>query len=196
MTQLLQPFGANAARYFTNAIDTRTQGVDVIANYAVPLAGNSTLRAQAAYNHTETAITRISDTPPQLVGFENTLFSRVPPNDIEYRRFTCAQPEDNVRLMADWRKGVFNVVARTSRFGRYCSIEAIDQIYGAEWVTDLEFSYQFQSAVLGFGIQNIGNVLPDPNLLAVTNRGGRTFPRNAPFGFNGRYLYGRVGFTF
>jgi hypothetical protein len=43
---------------------------------------------------------------------------------------------------------------------------------------------------------NIGNVLPDPNVLAVTNRGGRTFPRNAPFGFNGRYLYGRVGFTF
>jgi iron complex outermembrane recepter protein len=193
---LLQPFGANAARYFTNAIDTTTKGVDVIANYAVALRGRSTLRAQAAYNHTQTAITRISPTPPPLVGFENTLFSRIPPNDIEYRRFTCAQPEDNLRLMADWRKGVFDVVVRSSRFGDYCSIEAIDQIYSAEWVTDLEFTYQFQSALFGFGIQNITNALPDQNLLAVTNRGGRTFPRNAPFGFNGRYLYGRIGFTF
>jgi iron complex outermembrane recepter protein len=193
---LLQPFGANGARYFTNAIDTTTKGVDVIANYAVPLRGSSTLRAQAAFNHTETAITRISPTPPQLVGFENTLFSSIPPNDIEYRRFTCAQPEDNLRLMADWRKGVFDVVVRSSRFGDYCSVEAIDQIYRAEWVTDLEFTYQFQSALFGFGIQNITNALPDQNLLAVTNRGGRTFPRNAPFGFNGRYLYGRVGFTF
>jgi len=196
ITELLQPFGANGARYFTNAIDTRTKGVDVIATYAVPLRANSRLRAQAAYNHTETAITRISPTPPQLVGFENTLFSRVPPNDIEYRRFTCAQPEDNLRLMADWRKGVFDVLVRSSRFGDYCSIEAIDQIYSAEWVTDVEFTYQFQSALFGFGIQNIGNAFPDQNLPPVSNRGGRTFPRNAPFGFNGRYLYGRVSFTF
>jgi iron complex outermembrane recepter protein len=196
IAELLQPFGANGARYFTNAIDTTTKGVDVIANYAVPLRGNSTLRAQAAYNHTQTAITRISPTPPQLVGFENTLFSSIPPNDIEYRRFTCAQPEDNLRLMVDWRKGVYDVVVRSSRFGDYCSIEAIDQIYSAEWVTDLEFTYQFQSALFGFGIQNITNALPDQNLLAVTNRGGRTFPRNAPFGFNGRYVYGRIGFTF
>jgi iron complex outermembrane receptor protein len=196
ITELLRPFGANGARYFTNAIDTTTKGVDIIANYAIPLRGNSTLRAQAAFNHTHTAITRISPTPPQLAGFDNTLFSRVAPNDIEYRRFTCAQPEDNLRLMADWRKGVFNALVRSSRFGDYCSVEAINQIYSAAWVTDLEFSYQFQSALFGFGIQNISNALPDENLLAVTNRGGRTFPRNAPFGFNGRYLYGRVGFTF
>jgi iron complex outermembrane receptor protein len=30
----------------------------------------------------------------------------------------------------------------------------------------------------------------------VSNRGGRTFPRNAPFGFNGRYAYLRLGYTF
>ena len=30
---LLAPFGANSARFFTNAIDTRTNGVDVTANY-------------------------------------------------------------------------------------------------------------------------------------------------------------------
>ena len=196
IADLLRPFGANGARYFTNAIDTETQGVDIIANYAATLAGDSALRLQAAFNHTQTDIRRISATPPQLVGFENTLFSRIPPNDIEFRRFTCAQPENNVRLMADWRKSVFGVVVRGNRFGDYCSVEAIDQIYRAEWLVDVEATYQFQSALFGFGIQNIGNALPDTNLVAVSNRGGRTFPRNAPFGFNGRYLYGRIGYTF
>jgi iron complex outermembrane recepter protein len=168
----------------------------VIANYATALVDNSTLRLQGAYNHTDTDITRISATPPQLAGFDNTLFSRVPPNDIEFRRFTCAQPRDNLRLTADWKKGVFGTVVRGSRFGDYCSIEAVDQIYSADWVVDLEFTYQLRSAVLGFGIQNIGNALPDANLVAVSNRGGRTYPRNAPYGFNGRYVYGRIAYTF
>jgi iron complex outermembrane receptor protein len=196
IADLLRPFGANGARYFTNAIDTETRGVDLIANYSATLPDKSALRLQLAHNYTDTDITRISDTPPQLVGFENTLFSRIAPNDIEFRRFTCAQPKTNIRLTADWQKSVFGAVARGSRFGEYCSIEAIDQVYHAEWVVDLEFTYRLQSALFGFGIQNIGNTMPDANLVSVSNRGGRTFPRNAPFGFNGRYLYGRITYTF
>ena len=152
--------------------------MDLIANYAAGLADRSTLRLQAAFNHTETDITRISPTPPQLAGFENTLFSRVPPNDIEFRRFTCAQPKDSVRLTADWQKNVFGAVVRGARFGDYCSIEAIDQIYSAAWVVDLEATYRLQSALLGFGVENVGNTMPDANLASVSNRGGRTFPRN------------------
>ena len=53
-----------------------------------------------------------------------------------------------------------------------------------------------KAARLGVGVDNIMNVMPDQNLVSVSNRGGRTFPRNAPFGFNGRYLYGRVRYTF
>jgi iron complex outermembrane receptor protein len=196
IADLLRPFGANGARYFTNAIDTETQGVDVIANHAATLRDNSTLRLQAAFNTTSTDITRISPTPPQLAGFENTLFSRIAPNDIEFRRFTCAQPETNIRLTADWQKGVVGTVLRAARFGSYCSIEAVDQIYSAEWVVDLDFTYRIRSALLGVGIQNIGNAMPDQNLMGVSNRGGRTFPRNAPFGFNGRYIYGRISYTF
>jgi iron complex outermembrane receptor protein len=49
---------------------------------------------------------------------------------------------------------------------------------------------------LGAGVDNVTNVLPDANLVSVSNRGGRTFPRNAPFGFNGCYVYGRIRYTF
>ena len=196
IADLLRPFGANAARFFTNAIDTRTRGIDVTANYAVDFETRGVVRLQALYNYTDTDITRISPTPPQLAGFENTLFSRVPPNDIEFRRVTCAQPKSNVRLSGEWEWRRISTLARGSRYGEYCSVEAIDQTYQAAWLADVELTYRLAQMRLGFGIQNVGNVFPDRNLVAVTNRGTRTFPRNAPFGFNGRYLYGRIGYTF
>ncbi len=196
IAELLRPFGANGARYFTNAIDTETIGVDVVATYTWPTIAAGTFWFQAAYNNTETDITRISPTPPQLEGLDNTLFSRIPPNDIEFRRFTCAQPQNNLRMVADWRYGPFGALVRASRYGDYCSVEAVNQVYSDEWLTDVEFTYRVGRSLLGFGIQNIANVLPDRNVVDVSNRGGRTFPRNAPFGFNGRYLYGRLGYTF
>jgi iron complex outermembrane recepter protein len=193
---LLRPFGANAARFFTNAIDTRTKGVDAVATYTLPTETAGTFRFRAAYNHNETTITRISETPPQLVGFDNTLFSRVAPNDVEFRRYTCAQPQDNGRLSVSWDRRPFGASVRGSYVGDYCSVEAINQIYGAQWFTDVEATYRIGHSLIGVGVQNIGNVLPDDNLVDVSNRGTRTFPRNAPFGFNGRYVYARLGYTF
>ena len=170
--------------------------MDVMAIYRADLATAGTLRLQAAFNYTATAITRISETPPQLAGLDNTLFSHIPPNDIEYRRFTCAQPADNLRLAADWRRGAIGSFVRVSRFGDYCSVEAIDQIYSPAWITDVMAEYRMKAVRLGAGLDNALNVLPDANLASVSNRGGRTFPRNAPFGFNGRYLYGRIRYSF
>jgi iron complex outermembrane receptor protein len=43
ISALLAPFGATGARFFTNAINTRTTGVDLSANYRTNL-GDSTLR--------------------------------------------------------------------------------------------------------------------------------------------------------
>jgi iron complex outermembrane receptor protein len=85
---------------------------------------------------------------------------------------------------------------RGSRYGDYCSLEAIDQVYSAEWVIDLLAEYRLKGLRLAFGVDDVTNTLPEVNLVAVSNRGGRTFPRNAPFGFNGRYVYGKIGYAF
>ncbi len=200
LAALLQPFGVNSARYFTNAIDTTTQGVDLIANYKASLDSAGSLRLQAAYNHTETEIDRISPTPPVLAGFDSTLF-----DGIEYRRFTCAQPQDNLRLVADWSsREHWGALARVSLYGEYCSIEGTvgspdrtpPQTHSAEWVTDLDASYRHDRFVITAGVENLFNTLPDPNLVQFTNRNQRTYPRNAPFGFNGRFLYAKLTLRF
>lgn len=46
------------------------------------------------------------------------------------------------------------------------------------------------------GAQNLTNALPDRQIAATAFNNIRTFPRNAPFGFNGRYFYGKLTYRF
>ena len=195
LTPILAPFNATGARFFTNAIDTRTEGLELTANAKADLRDAGILRFQAAYAHSENKITRIASTPPQLAGFQEVLFDR-----LEQRRVTCGQPKDNLRLTTDWRRENLGANVRASRYGTYCNIDsaapANDQTFGAEWVIDLEASYRFGSVSVAVGAQNLFDTFPDKNITANNNGGIFTYPRNAPFGFNGRYVYLRTSYTF
>ena len=195
LTPILAPFNATGARFFTNAIDTKTQGVELTANTKADLHNAGVLRFQAAYAYSKNEITRIAATPPQLAGFQETLFDR-----LEQRRLTCGQPKDNLRLTTDWRSGDLGANVRASRYGTYCSIDsanpANDQTFSPQWVIDLEASYQLGRVTLAVGAQNLFDSFPDKNIPANFNFGIFTYPRNAPNGFNGRYVYVRTAYTF
>jgi len=191
---LLAPFGANSARFFTNAIDTRTNGVDVTANYHIALDTAGDVRLRAGYNNTRTKVVGSIATPPQLAGFESVLFDR-----IEQRRIECGQPKDSLRLGGDWRLRRLGVNVDLARYGEFCSFTlnpADDQEYGAKWLTDLEASYRVGPYTLGVGVQNLFDVFPDRNTTVNSFNGIQTFPSQSPFGMNGRTIYGRIGWTF
>jgi iron complex outermembrane receptor protein len=191
---LLAPFGANSARFFTNAIDTRTNGVDVTASYQVRLNAND-VHLHAGYNNTNTDIVGTVATPPQLAAYSSVLFDR-----IEQRRIECAQPHDSLRAGGGWRRRRVGVDLTVSRYGAYCSVESVnpadDQQYGAKWLTDIEASYRVGGYVLAIGAQNLFDVFPDRNSTVNSFNGIETFPRQSPFGMNGRALYARFGVTF
>ena len=189
----MRPLGATGARFFTNAIDTRTKGADVTAVYRTEFGEGNSLRLSAAYNQTDNDILRIADTPPQLAGLQSVLFDR-----IEQRRIECGQPRNNYRFSGDWNRSRFGAVARVSRYGQYCIVDraVVDQNYSPEWVTDVEVTYQLGKALLGVGAQNLFDVFPDANLTANSNLGIFPYPSSAPFGMNGRFIYSRVSFKF
>ena len=192
---LLAPFGGvNGARFFTNAIDTETRGYDLTGRYNWNLGSAGRLDLTAAYSKATTHIVRVSPTPPQLASFQEVLFDRV------VRRLTvCGQPVDNLRLGADWQKGRLGFLVRTSRYGEYCSFTNPanqDQTFGAEWLTDVEVAYTLEHLTFAVGAQNIGDNFPDRNIGADANLGIFTYPRNSPFGMNGRFIYSRVSYTF
>ena len=189
---LLQPLGATGARFFTNAIDTRTDGVDVTASYRFDL-GADRLRLSAAYNSTDNDIKRIAATPPQLAAFQSVLFDR-----IEQRRVLCGQPRNNYRFSGDYSRRQLGLVGRVARYGEYCSVDRApaDQNYEAEWLTDIEATYRFGRALVGVGVQNLFDVFPDESIPANANLGIFPYPSNAPFGMNGRFIYSRITFRF
>ncbi len=191
---LLNPLGANGGRFFTNAIDTETDGVDLTARYNLNLASAGRVLFTGAYSSAETEIARVASTPPQLVGFQEVLFDRV------VRRLTvCGQPEDNLRLGVDWQKDRLGFLLRQSRYGRYCSFTnpaTSDQEFSGEWVTDVELAYTYKPLTFAIGAQNLFDNFPDRNIGPDANLGIFTYPRNTPFGMNGRFIYSRVSYSF
>ena len=192
---LLAPFGANSARFFTNAIDTRTNGVDVTGGYQINLHQAGDVHLRAGYNNTRTKIVGTVATPPQLAAYSSVLFDR-----IEQRRIECGQPHDSLRLGGNWARKRAGLDLNVERFGTFCSVEsanpADDQLYGAKWLTDVEGSYRVGGYRLAIGAQNVFNVFPDRNATVNSFNGIETFPRHSPFGMNGRAVYARIGYAF
>lgn len=190
---LLAPFNVTGARFFTNAIDTKTEGYDVTMGWGTRLGSDSTLKLSAGYNATENEVVRVAETPPQLSGLQEVLFDA-----IERRRVECGQPEDSLRLAADWERGGLFTTLRESRYGEYCLVDrqVVNQTFEAEWLTDLEIGYEFPRFTLAVGAQNLFDTFPDRNLEANSNLGIFTYPSHSPFGMNGRFVYSRVSFKF
>ena len=199
----LAPFGVNGVRFLTNAINTETNGFDLVANYQRPLFGGR-VDLSAAYSNNKTKIVGEVETPPQLKGFGGTLFDRQ-----ERRRFECGQPRDNIRLMQGWNLGNWNVTTRQSRYGEYCSLtlsSVDDQTYSAEWLADADISYHWGAYTFSIGAENLFDNFPDRNTLFRENTtvlaqqagtgGTNSYPINTPFGMNGRFVYTRVGYRF
>jgi len=207
-----------AARFFINGLDTTTQGLDAVATYRFGLNALGNWSLSAAYNYNKTEIDRrLNDLGPlaQIPGL--ILFGRV-----EGIRFTDGQPRDKLVLSADGTLGAFGITGRTARYGRVIapgaafpiadptSLTALgpdDLILRPKWITDLEVRYTFKEhATFAFGANNLFDVYPTrrptgPRPAAV----GGSYPIDAyyqpystfsPFGFNGRFLYGRFTTSF
>ncbi|MES2338071.1 MAG: TonB-dependent receptor [Pseudomonadota bacterium] len=200
--------GVTSARFFVNGVNTRTQGVDVVGTYRVPEFGAGKFVLTAGYNYNETKIIGRA-VLPSLTGL--TLFGRQ-----ESFRLTDAQPRTKINLSVDWDLGFIGATARTNRYGTVWSAVngaltaplgtvAGDFKMTPKWVTDVEVRvHPIEQITLAVGADNVFDTYPD-RLPTGGATGAPGFTPNSyflpysslsPFGFNGRFLYGRVAFTF
>ncbi len=184
--------GVGSARYFTNAIDTRTNGIDIVTRYALDLGTRGVTGFTGGYNHTVTVVTHVDSTPPALSTQQAVLFDR-----LERSRIEEGQPHETVNLTLDHTIRRFNVTLHTTRFGkvgsRGATNPALDQTYKARWITDANVTLPLTRQVgVTLGVNNIADVYPSENIPANNNSG--IFPYNgiSPFGFNGRFMYVRA----
>jgi iron complex outermembrane receptor protein len=202
--------GVGGARFFTNAVDTRTAGFDLVAGYGFPVFKDGNLRITSGYNHTKTEVTNVQPTPGVLAALSETLFDRV-----ERTRIEKGQPRDNFNVSGILTKGDWTFNYRTQRFGQVVSFGtptdgSLDQTFRAKWVSDASVAYAPSRALtLMIGADNIWDVYPDRNnnngpiaTNPATGNGGNAnfgiFPYNgiSPFGFNGRFAYVRVTWSY
>ncbi len=203
--------GVQGGRYFTNAIDTKTHGFDVIANYGLTLSRTSVLRMSAAYNANRTRVTRVSLLPQNLSGLQGQLFDRV-----EKARIEVGNPENNLILSGNYSLGALGLMLRGQRFGQVTSYGTassnafgpLDQTFSPKWITDASVAYGLRGVTVSIGADNILDVYPDRNnnngnfTTLATENGGTSnfgiFPYSgiSPFGFNGRFIYTKVSTSF
>lgn len=214
---LINDTSIGAARFFINGLDTTTRGLDVVGTYRADI-GPSRWTFTGAYNRNKTKIDRrIVDLGPLAAAQNIILFGRV-----EGIRFEQGQPRDKVVLSADGRLNIFGLTARTTRYGRVVSPNTANPIsiptsltdYGPDdiflspkWITDLEVRVSpVKSIELALGANNLLDVYPDrlpfgPRPASIggfypTTQAFLPYSNFSPFGFNGRFLYGRISFDF
>jgi iron complex outermembrane receptor protein len=181
-----------SARYFTNAIDTRTNGLDIIGRYLLDWGTRGVTGFTGAFNRTGTVVTHVDDTPPVLISQQATLFDR-----FERSKLEEAQPHRTVSFTLDHTIRRFNVTVHTTRFGeittRGPSNPALDQTYAARWITDANVTVPLVPHFAAtFGVNNIADVYPTENIAANNNFGILPYTGFSPFGFNGRFMYVRA----
>ncbi|WP_338366146.1 TonB-dependent receptor [uncultured Pseudoalteromonas sp.] len=203
VVEILQNAGelnTESVRYFTNAIDSRTQGVDIVATYNLDLSDFGDLRLNVAANFNDTEVTHVDDNPSELnsLGDDYVVFARR-----EVGRFEEGTPDSKWNLSAVWNFNEWQTTLRATRYGEVADISTTadrDEYIDPKWITDLEVAYRpdeyWKFAV---GANNLFDQYPQAT---VDNIGysnfGQIFPYTpyAPYGLDGRFLYGNITYSF
>ncbi|MCF2910727.1 TonB-dependent receptor [Pseudoalteromonas sp. DL2-H2.2] len=201
--QILQQageFNVQRVRYFTNAIDSRTQGVDIVATYRFDLADYGDLNLSAALNLNDTEVTNVKANPAELaaLGESYQYFARR-----EIERFESGTPDNKWNLVANWQREQWQVMVKATRYGEVTDPSSTvekDEVLAAKWIADLEVAYKVNAQWrVALGANNLFDQYPQDT---VSNIGfsnfNQIFPYSAfsAYSTDGRFVYGKVSFNF
>ena len=183
------------AIYFTNALTTRTTGVDVVGDYRVPVGAAGTLNLNLGFNVGNNKIVSEDPVPSQLNGIVTSRFGTLSRLALEKER-----PLWRSTLTANYTQGPFHGLLRASGYGKFTSAQlgacdACGQTYGAKMLVDAEVGRRFSMLNLSIGGRNLFDTFPDRASLD-NGFGIFPYPMASPFGYNGRYLYARAEMAF
>ena len=194
LTRLLSQANASRATFFTNAIDTRTRGLDVVVAHVARPSTTTTINSTLAATFARTTLQNVN-TSGVLAGLENTYFDQTSRIFLE-----SAVPRVKVNGTVDVAVQNFNVFLRAVYFGPVDeATNNLDnaQTFDGKVVTDLSVGYRPNDRI-GFtvGANNLLDVYPDLNILANQGDGQFLYSRRSQqFGANGRYLFARLRFN-
>ncbi|MCU0467993.1 MAG: TonB-dependent receptor [Arcicella sp.] len=202
--------GFQEITFFTNAINTGTKGIDLVASYKQTLGTKSKLTASIALTVNKTEITGVKPTPAAL-----QLDTKAPVlliDTVSRALIETSQPHSKVLVSVGYQIGKFNINLRSTYFGEVTAWEKLSrpvagtsnlhqsQTFGGKNLLDASVVYNLNNFLsITLGGNNITDVYPDrvfTNYVSYSN-GQVPYTRNAnQFGFNGAYYYGNLTFKF
>ena len=178
-TQLLANNRVSQAQFFTNDLDTRTQGIDVVGSYRHALGrGQLTVTAAGNFNQTRTRAQNIPANFSSLQTDDDPTTNYVDPRQLSL--IETGNPTSKILLGVNYNLGKFGVGLRNTYFGavKYYDVAPDPKfgfggyllVFNPRTVTDLLVSYQLVKALtLTAGAQNLFNVKPNTLSEAASN---------------------------
>jgi len=187
---LLQPYGATAARFFINGVNTETTGLDVVARYRV-LSDVGSLDFTLAANVNDFDVTKTPETRSGILPTPVSLFARQ-----ATLRFEEGTPPWKTVFQTDFTRDKLGGTFRVTGYGDVLApgaTEATDLKLGVGVVVDVEARYQLSDRLtFAVGADNVLDEYPRQSLRANNTSGAFPFSNFSPYGFNGRFVYGRI----
>jgi iron complex outermembrane receptor protein len=195
---------------FTNAVDTRTRGLEATLTYASDFADYGHVDWTLGYNHNETTITKQLPLPVQDLSAAPSVITQTSLlSSSALTGLTTATPKDKLVGNAYWTLGKWSVNLREAVYGKSSELVSTANVFTnlqipVAAITDLTVAYKITESIkLEVGANNLFDKKP-PNVpnLVTPNRpatGGNVWnaPMTfSPYGINGGYYYGRVTLSF
>lgn len=191
----IEALGVESGRFFTNAIDTRTKGLDIVATYSVAFKAGTRLDLSLASNLNKTAITKFHF--PASLGAngltQNDYFGPDQQSLIETNT-----PRSKHTFTVNLAVDKFNFLVRDIYWGKVTRNGfpfGVVQTHQGKFTKDVAVSYKITSRIsFTAGANNIANVYPDPQ--AYENSYFGVF-KYAPvqMGVLGAFYYGRLNLS-
>lgn len=189
LQQLFDRANANAATFFANAIDTKTQGVDVVISHKARFGNGVTLNTDLAGTFAQTE--QVGDIKASKILSENGQINRY---YSETSRVYLQEAFPRVKF--NWSHsltvGKFDMFLRNAYFGKVTDPNTVDvngdgfiqakivngqavevehPVWGGRLITDLSFGYQLREGLkLVVGANNIFDIYPDRNYNSIAAR--------------------------
>lgn len=209
--KILKQYAVTSIKFFANAINTRSNGVDVVASYSNIGLGSGKLAVVASANFNHNELDANIATPAPIAASKAELFDRK-----EQSRILTARPNSKILLGLNYNVGNLKVALNNTRFGAVTwqhvdnglnsflgkTDADFDQTFAAKIITDVNLEYAFSQRISGtVAVNNLFNVYPDEIDTKgdfVTTLGGRfKYPWEVnQFGFNGTTIMAALNIKF